>query len=214
MKGKRAMATAIISVATIVLGGLLAWSVIGSRGEQSKYQVVSKSGDIELRDYAPRIIAEVETTGEREEAITQGFKILADYIFGNNKSRVKVSMTAPVTQQPSEKIAMTAPVTQKNIDGKWQVRFMMPSNYDMASLPQPNDDKIQIKEIPRKRYAIIRFSGLPTQDILKEKLQQLQEFVQVSKMEQISEPTYAFFNPPWTLPPMRRTEIMIEIVKR
>lgn len=214
MKGKTTVSIAIISITTFLLGGFLAWSVIGSRAEQLKYQVVSKNGDIELRDYAPMLVAEVETTGEREEAITEGFELLADYIFGNNKSREKVPMTAPVTQQPSEKIAMTAPVTQKSIDGKWQVHFIMPAKYNRASLPQPNNNKIKIREVSEKRYVVIRFSGLPTQNMLAEKLKQLKKFVQQNKLEQISEPTYAFFNPPWTLPMMRRNEIMIEVMKR
>jgi hypothetical protein len=88
-----------ISTLALILIGFLAWSIFGSRGEQPKYTVVSVKNNIEVRDYAPMIVAEVEATGERGEAITQGFSILTDYIFGNNKSSSKVAMTAPVTQQ-------------------------------------------------------------------------------------------------------------------
>lgn len=160
------MLTTVVSIFALILIGLLAWSIIGSRGEQSKYDVVSVKNDIDVRDYTPMIVAEVETTGEREEAIGRGFNILADYIFGNNKSRSKVAMTAPVTQQPSQKIAMTAPVTQKSIDGKWQVRFMMPSSFDLASLPQPNNAAIRIKQVAAKRFVAIRFSGIPSESVL------------------------------------------------
>ena len=207
------MLTTIISTLALILIGFLAWSIVGSRGEQPKYAVVSVKNDIEVRDYAPMIVAEVETTGEREEAITKGFNILADYIFGNNKSSSKVAMTAPVTQQESRKIAMTAPVTQQNVDGKWQVRFMMPSNYNLSSLPQPNNAAIQLNEVPSKRFVVIRFSGIATESVLKKNLAKLHDHIREERIKTVSEPTYAFFNPPWTLPPMRRTEIMIEISK-
>ncbi len=207
------MLITVVAIFALILIGLLAWSIIGSRGEKPQYDVVSAKNDIEVRDYAPMIVAEVDTTGEREEAIGRGFSILADYIFGNNQSRSKVAMTAPVTQQPSQKIAMTAPVTQKSIDGKWQVRFMMPSSYDLASLPQPNNAAIRIKEVAVKRFAVIRFSGIPSESVLKEKLKKLEAYIREEKVTTISDPTYAFFNPPWTLPPLRRTEIMIETTK-
>jgi len=213
MKRKTVMLTTIIATLALILIGLLAWSIVGSRGEQPKYAVVSVKNNIEVRDYAPMIVAEVEATGEREEAITKGFSILADYIFGNNKSSSKVAMTAPVTQQESRKLAMTAPVTQQNVDGKWQVRFMMPSNYNLSSLPQPNNAAIQLNEVPSKRFVVIRFSGIPTESVLKKNLEKLQDHIRDEKIKTVTEPTYAFYNPPWTLPPMRRTEIMIEISK-
>ena len=205
------MLATVISTLALILIGFLAWSIIASRGEQPKYNVVSAKNNIEVRDYAPMIVAEVETTGEREEAISKGFSILADYIFGNNKSSAKVAMTAPVTQQAGRKIAMTAPVTQQSVDGKWQVRFMMPSNYNLSSLPQPNNAAIQLNEVPGKRFVVIRFSGIATESVLKKNLAKLQDYIREEKIETVSEPTYAFYNPPWTLPPMRRTEIMMEV---
>jgi hypothetical protein len=211
MKRRTVMLTMVLSTFGLILIGFLAWSIIGSRGEQPKYNVVSVKSNIEVRDYAPMIVAEVETTGEREEAISKGFSILADYIFGNNKSSAKVAMTAPVTQQASRKIAMTAPVTQQRVDGKWQVRFMMPSNYNLSSLPQPSNAAIQLNQVPSKRYAVIRFSGIATESVLKQNLEKLQDHIRKEKIKTVSEPTYAFYNPPWTLPPMRRTEIMIKI---
>ena len=207
------MLAAVLSTLALILIDFLAWSIIASRGEQPKYNVVSAKNNIEVRDYAPMIVAEVETAGEREEAITKGFRILADYIFGNNKSSSKVAMTAPVTQQESRKIAMTAPVTQQSVDGKWQVRFMMPSNYNLGSLPQPNNAAIQLNTVPGKRFVVIRFSGIPTERVLKNNYEKLQDYIRDEKIKTVTEPTYAFYNPPWTLPPMRRTEIMIEISK-
>ena len=98
-------------VGVLLLGALL-WGPIVSNVEQAKYSVVASEKDIEIRNYAPVIVAETEVAGERDKAISEGFRTIADYIFGSNLSSQKVVMTAPVTQQASEKIAMTAPVTR------------------------------------------------------------------------------------------------------
>ena len=178
--------------------------------EQPKYQVV-ESGNIEIRDYAPMIVAEVDMTGGRRDAIGKGFRIIADYIFGNNTAAQKVPMTAPVTQQDSEKIAMTAPVTQQG-DGKtWKVRFIMPSSYTMETLPKPHNAAVKLKEIAAKRYAVIRFSGMAGEDSLKRRTKELSEWVDAKNLAPESDPVYAFYNPPWTLPFLRRNEVMIEI---
>jgi len=111
-----------------------------SNVEHPKYKVAERSGNIEIRDYSPMIVAEAEVKGERREAISKGFRIIADYIFGNNTAAQKVLMTAPVTQQGSEKIAMTAPVTQEGGgDDAWRVSFIMPSKCSMETLPKPNN---------------------------------------------------------------------------
>ena len=130
---------------------------IVSNVEHPKYTLIERSGNIEIRDYAPMIVAETEVTGERREAISKGFRIIADYIFGNNTAAQKVPMTAPVAQQASETIAMTAPVTQAGGDNTWRVRFIMTSKYKMETLPKPNNPAIELREIPEKRFAVIRF---------------------------------------------------------
>src|SRR6476620_10801641 len=111
----------IIFVGVLLLGAVL-WGPIVSNVEQPKYSVVASEKDIEIRNYAPVIVAETEVAGERDKAISEGFRTIANYISGNNLSSQKVAMTAPVTQQASEKIAMTAPVTQQGIGNIWQVR--------------------------------------------------------------------------------------------
>lgn len=125
-------------VAVLLLGAAL-WGPIVSNVEHPKYKVAERSGNIEIRDYVPMIVAEADVKGERREAIGKGFRIIADYIFGNNTAAQKVPMTAPVTQQGNEKIAMTAPVTQQGVDNTWRVRFVMPSKYTMQTLPKPNN---------------------------------------------------------------------------
>ncbi|MDX2073597.1 MAG: heme-binding protein [Alphaproteobacteria bacterium] len=200
-------------IAGVFAVGAAAWGPIVSNVEQAKYEVVESHGDIEIRDYAPMIVAEAEVSGERKEAINQGFRIIADYIFGNNAPQQKVAMTAPVIQQSSEKIAMTAPVIQQGDGSSWKVRFVMPASYTMDTLPKPNNDAVKLKEIPGKRFAVIRFSGIGDNENLKEHEEKLGAFIEEKRLEPVSVATYAFFNPPWTLPFLRRNEVMVEVAK-
>lgn len=200
----------IIGIVAVLLLGAALWGPIVSDVEHPKYTLVERSGAIEIRDYAPMIVAETEVKRDRREAISKGFRLIADYIFGNNTAAQKVPMTAPITQQDSEKIAMTAPVTQQGDGNTWRVRFIMPSKYTMETLPKPNNPAVVLKEIPGKRFAVIRFSGMGGKDSLDRHTKELQEFISATKLTPVSPPTYAFYNPPWTLPFLRRNEVMVE----
>lgn len=186
-----------------------------SNVEHPKYELVERSGNIEIRDYAPMIIAEAKVEGERAEAIRTGFRIIADYIFGNNAGAKKVAMTAPVAQQSgeevAEKIAMTAPVAQQGDGNSWRVHFVMPSSYSLETLPKPNNPQVMLREIPAKRFAVIQFSGMGRDASLEHHTAALNDFVKANDLTPASQPTYAFYNPPWTLPFLRRNEILIEL---
>lgn len=208
MKIKRTLWVFVIIIAAVAA----AWGPIVSNVEQAKYTVVEKYDDIEIRDYDPMIVAEVSVPGEREKAISQGFRLIADYIFGNNAPLQQVAMTAPVTQQ-SQTIAMTAPVTQQAQNSLWIVRFVMPSSYNIDTLPKPNNSEVKLRIMGGKRFAAIRFSGIGRNDMLKQKEADLQAFIHKQQLQMLAPAIYAFFNPPWTLPFLRRNEVMIEIAK-
>ena len=87
----------------------------------------------------------------------------------------------------------------------------MPTNYTMNTLPKPNNDAVKLEKISGKRFAVIRFSGMAGEDSLKEHTDELNAFIKNKKLNALAQPTYAFFNPPWTLPFLRRNEVMIEI---
>lgn len=202
-------------VSGVIVGSLVvvAASVgpIMSNVERPKYIVAESHADIEIRHYAPMIVAETEVTGTREAAIREGFRIIADYIFGNNIAAQKIEMTSPVTQQGSEPIAMTAPVMQQRDEHYWRIRFVMPSSYTVGSLPMPRNPLVRIREMPGKRVAAIRFSGWANDDKLTAQAARLEQFIAERKLNAVSVPTYAFYNPPWTLPFLRRNEVLIEI---
>lgn len=189
--------------------------------EEPNYTVLSQMDDFELRRYDKQLVAQTLVSGDQDSASREGFKVLADYIFGNNTAATggssKISMTAPVTMQPnnkksdseSQKIAMTAPVSMQQDDGKWRVQFTMPSQYTMQTLPKPNNPNITITEVPAQTYGVIKFSGLAGSKKVATKTEELQSWMQTQNLTITGEPELARYNPPWTLPFLRRNEVMI-----
>lgn len=198
----------IIAVVTLIIVFASSIGSIMSKVEKPKYITIEKSGNIEVREYESTIIAEVSVKGERKEAIRAGFKLLADYIFGNNLPKNRLSVNA---QKEGEKIAMTAPVQQIKDSDSWKVNFTMPSEYSIDTLPSPNTDKIKLVKIPKEKRIVIEFSGSSTDDNLEKHLQMLRDYCERENITTNEEPIFAFYNPPWTLPFLRRNEIMFKL---
>ena len=199
----------------IVLNAVLFFLLFGSQAmavEEPAFTSVMKEGNFEVRDYAALVVAEVTVTGEQKEAASKGFRLLAGYIFGGNTRRQSIAMTAPVAQQPSsEKIAMTAPVTQ-TLDGTtWTVRFTMPSEYKLDTLPKPDDPKVQLRRLPPERFAVLRFSGLARSSSVVEKTRELLELTKTHGLTAVGNVSLAQYNPPWTPWFMRRNEVMVPV---
>lgn len=209
MKRKLIVSAAIIGL--VMVSGVMVGPLM-SHVEHPQYEVTWSADDLEIRQYAPQIIAEVEVEGNRDTAISDGFRLLANYIFGNNTVQQAIAMTAPVQQQANEKIAMTAPVQQQSFGNAWKISFVMPSTYTMATLPKPNNQNVKIKEIPARHYIVLQFSGTNSNENISKHEKQLLEYIESHKIQTVGAPQYAFYNPPWTLPFMRRNEIMVEIV--
>lgn len=182
-----------------------------SNVETPTYQIIRAEKNIEIRLYDPVIIAETEITGKREDAIGAGFRLLADYIFGNNRVRQDIAMTAPVKQTPNQKIAMTAPVKQKSNGTSWKISFVMPSQHTIKTIPEPNDKRVVLREMPSRKFAVIRFSGTKSDNNLNVHEKQLLDYLGAHDLTPTGVAEYAFYNPPWTLPSIRRNEIMIEL---
>ena len=125
------------------------------------------------------------------------------------KFEAKQSATKKNGSNASQKIAMTAPVSMQEKNGKWRVQFTMPSQYSMQTLPKPNNPDITIIEVPPQTYGVIKFSGLAGAEKVAGKTAELQSWMQMQKLTIIRTPELARYNPPWTLPFMRRNEVMI-----
>jgi len=207
-KKKWIIITVLCSV--VLIGGAMAGPIMSDL-ERPKYNVISLAENIEIRLYNPKLIAEVEVRGKRKDAIGDGFRLLADYIFGNNTAQIDIAMTAPVQQQASEKIAMTAPVQQQASGDAWSVSFVMPAEYTKETLAKPNDQRVLIKEVPAQKYIAIHFSGTNSNENIAEHESKLMRYIKANQIQVRGSPIYAFYNPPWTLPFLRRNEVMIEI---
>lgn len=182
------------------------------------YSVVSKTSEYEIRLYSATIVAQTLVDEHFEDAGNTAFRILADYIFGNNKAKTKIAMTAPVAQQPvtaqqpiSEKIAMTAPVSQIKNSGGYLVQFTMPAEYKMDTLPEPIDPRVQIIQIPARKMAVYSYSGSWSETRYKNKMKDFNRALLKDNLKTLGEPIFARFNSPFQLWFLRRNEIWFEV---
>lgn len=202
--------TAYIVIAFLLVILFFVWQLMAYKVPEPSYRILKADDNIEIRQYDDLVTAEIRVKGSRYDAINDGFKQLAAYIFGANTAKQKISMTAPVTQQ-SIKIPMTAPVMQKKSGEYWIVSFVMPRAYTVESLPKPENKNIFFRKIRSKKYVVIQFSGRNTQDNIDSHTDALSHYILKHKLKAKSVPLAAFYNPPWILPFLRRNEIMIEV---
>lgn len=180
--------------------------------EEAQYTVSAKQDELEIREYAPSIVAEVVVDGEFEDASGTAFRTLFNYISGKNTAQSKIAMTSPVSQKAEpEKIAMTSPVGQRQSGQGLAVSFMMPAAYTMDTIPVPDDPSVALREIPAHRAAAIRYSGRWSEASYKKHLARLQDWMKSQNLEAIGEPVWARYNAPFTPWFMRRNEILIPI---
>ena len=179
--------------------------------ETPKYTVLKKYKNIEIRQYSEYIQAEVEVIAENyKSAIENGFEILASYIFGNNKGRQKIDMTAPVKTSKSEKIPMTTPVKVYG-EGTYTVSFVMPAKYTLETLPLPNEKSINFKKINAKKIAAIRFSGFFQQENISKNIALLKEYLSKENISTDKEFVIAGYSPPWIPRFLARNEVMLKL---
>ena len=180
--------------------------------EEPEYRVIERDGPVEIRLYAPMVVAETRVDGSQERAGSRAFRTLFNYIDGNNRARQEIAMTAPVTQQRQpEKIAMTAPVTQQRQDGGWAVRFVLPASYTVETAPEPDDPAVAIRAIPAHRAAVIRYSGTWSERRYDEHLGVLREWLAAQGLEAIGEPVWARYDAPFVPWFLRRNEILLRL---
>jgi hypothetical protein len=195
-------------------------SVLGMRSgtEQVSYTVVAHLDDnTEVRRYPPQLVAETSVTAPDESsARNKAFRVLFDYISGANRSQKKVAMTAPVeTAAAPEKIAMTVPVeTNVQAEGSYAMRFFLPAEYTMETAPEPTDPKVRILEVPERTIAVLRFGGSRSSENVARHASELDRVISGSSWRAVGEPTTLFYDPPWTIPFLRRNEVAVPVIAR
>lgn len=167
--------------------------------EEPEFALVRADGDFELRDYPALVVAEVTSAGDRQRASGASFRRLAAYIFAQDRP------------QGGERIAMTAPVLQQEIAaGRWQMRFVMPAKYTLATLP-PAPSDIALIEVPARRMAAVRFSGNAAQGDLAARETQLRQWLAGQGIAPAGEAEFAFYDAPMVPGPLRRNEVLIPV---
>ena len=210
----------LVSMVTELAKGIGSTAGIRSGTEQPSYEVEERPHGLEIRRYGPRIAAQTTVSGGDEEKVRNtGFRRLAGYIFGGNVGKSKIAMTSPVTQQAggdaaSERIAMTSPVSQESTDsGSWVIRFYMPSEWTMDTLPAPKDPAVELVKVPGETHAVLRFSGDRGPDAVAARTAELLSTLEKTAWAPDGEPVSWFYDPPWTLSFRRRNEVAVPVTR-
>lgn len=185
--------------------------------EEPSYEVIEEHSEYEIRRYEPYIVAEVTFYGPYDSVGGRAFRILADYIFGENISNTKMEMTAPVeseTVAPGTKMEMTAPVLSNAVDGsdnRYRYAFVIERQYTMDTVPKPLDERIQLRRIDARTVAVHRFSGTWRESNFEQHKDILLDALQRDGIRTIGRPYFARYNAPFVPWFMRRNEVIIEI---
>jgi len=206
----------IICISILIIS--MAGGVTVMASEEPEYKVLKKYDQFEIREYSAYLVAETEVSSTFQDAGNIAFRILFDYISGNNVKQEKIKMTAPVhqknTEDSGEKIEMTAPVSQKKAlkqDGSYILSFVVPSKYTLETVPVPKDDRVSIREIPTEIMAVRRYSGSWKEKNYRRNETILMEALEKNDLEILSDPVSARYNPPFWPPFLKRNEVMAEI---
>jgi len=188
-------------------------SVFGVRTvEILDYSVLEKEDDFDIRQYEDYWVARVVTEGDYDGNSNAAFRYLFDYISGNNKGQEKIAMTGPVLQrEQGEKIAMTGPVIQREQGGKWVMEFVLPSKFNQSKPPEPLDPMVSVDKVPGYRAAVISFSGNVNEKKFNAKSKALMEIVEQKGLHPFGDAFLAGYDPPWTIPFLKRNEVLIVI---
>src|SRR5215210_9597719 len=194
--------SALLVISGLVVGGIMAQAA-EVEVEQPSFEVIGAVGPIEIRHYGPRLAAEADMGPgcgiEAEQEAT--FMALAAFIFGHNRQGPVVAMTAPVSvEMVTAPIAMTAPVAMEPGERGRVMRFFLPAEYTLETLPQPGDNQVRIVTVPAQTLAVLRFSGEADDEQVAEQKVELLRGLVGSDREPVGEPGFFGYDPPMTLP--------------
>lgn len=180
------------------LGTVVVRASFAGKYEEPAYTVVDRTDAFEVRDYGTRLLAEVTLSGSRDSGASNGFRILAAYIFSSD------------TPEGSP-IGMTVPVGQYESEGEWRMWFAMPSRYTLDNLPPPSDPRIRILERTPERLAVRSMSGRMDKADFSDEAARLEADVRAAGLTPAGPATLAVYNGPMTPGPFRRNEVLLPI---
>ncbi|MCX7164590.1 MAG: heme-binding protein [Rhodocyclales bacterium] len=191
---------------------LIAGTTLAMAVEEPAYAVIRKLDDVEIRQYAPYVVAELTVDAAADKAASQAFPVLAAYIFGNNKGGTKLAMTAPVIQASVPgPVELATPAASRSAADSHLVRFVLPKGVSPESAPVPIDQRIRLRDVAPVLVAVIVYSGTWSASNYQEHLDKLKVILADAGLAWKGEPVYARYNPPFTPWFMRRNEIWLTL---
>ncbi len=195
---------AFFTILLLIIIGLIFFSgsIISKDTEKQEFKILKKieSYGIEIRQYPKMALIQTQCDTENNESKKVSFKLLANYIFGGNDQKMKIAMTAPVIQKINKD------------DEECTMNFIVPKKYKIEDLPNPLSDKISIIEESEKVYISITFSGNNTESNRKKYKEILLQYCKDHSIKINENPLILSYNPPWTLPFLKKNDILFEIL--
>lgn len=204
----------ILALSIVLSVTIIAFSAYeaNAKTRETPYKVKDHEDGFEIREYGPRLVAEVESSGTREKALADSFNLLAAYIAGKNSPRRKIEGAKSGTVSTAqEKIPMGVPVTTHSVGSNIRMRFFLPETYTLETIPQPLEKRIRILELPAQRIAVMRFSGSARKDNFDRHAAQLKKLLDAKGVSPSGEPQEAYYNPPYTPIFLKRNEVFIPL---
>ena len=204
---QRGLVAGAVVAGAALIGG--AFYVLQERQtEEPDFRALKTDGDFQIRDYGEMTVAETVVQGPRKEALGEGFRIIANYIFAKSREGEKIAMTVPVTQDSGDPMASDPPLFDDELEGAWRTRFVMPAGRTSADLPDP-PDAIELVDLPPRKVAVVSFSGRADDRLLAEQEDRLRGWLARHGEQAGAEPEYAFYNSPVIPGPLRRNEVWL-----
>ena len=195
-----------LRIGSFIILAIILSSVPALASEEPKYTVLKSYDQFELRQYEPLLVAEVRVTADFKEVGSQAFRSLFGFISEDDRPQGKIAMTAPVLQQPLPGDEPSQPA-----DKTYRFAFVMPAQYSLDDLPQPEDGDINIRSVPSRVLAVRRYSGTWSEELYRENEKVLLDALQTEEFSPIGAPIFARYNAPFSLWFMRRNEVLIEV---
>lgn len=193
-----------------LLGGAVLYYLQEQATPEPDYRTLRTDGDFQIRDYPPVTVAETVVHGPRKQALGDGFRRLADYIFAKSRPGEKIAMTVPVMQDTGDPMASDPPLFDDEVEGGWRARFVMPQGREPGDLPSPPGE-VSLIMLPSRKVAVVSFSGRPDDRELAEQEDRLRGWLARMGEKSEAEPEYAFYNSPMIPGPLRRNEVWLAL---
>ena len=193
-----------------LIGGAAMFYFREKATEEPDYRVLRTDGDFQIRAYDVMIVAETVTHGPRQQALSEAFRVLADYIFAKSRSGEPLAMTVPVMQDSGDPMASDPPLFDDEVEGGWRTRFVMPEGRSEEELPAPPEN-VELIALPARRVGVVSFSGRANDRLLAEQEDRLRGWLAREGDKAEAEPEYAFYSSPMIPGPLRRNEVWLAL---